>query len=200
MAILILVRHGKALSNKLGILTDQQDGYPLTDEGRIGVERTAKELGKIKISKLYASDILRAKQTAGIIGKEIGMEPTIDKRLRDRGFGEMLNKPNKDGEWILDVDWGKSAVETTESMTARMAEFLDSISGEKGAIVAVSHEGTIKATVLATIGQGYTGFMFGIRISNAGMTVISVDGKARKLLAVNYPVLPAWLVSEIGSG
>ena len=197
MTILIFVRHGKALTNQLGILNNQDEGFPLTDEGRTAVARTAIELKKIKIAHLYSSNILRARQTAEIIGKAVGAKPTIDRRLKDREFGEMLNMPVKDGEWLFDVDWDNTSVETAGSIEKRMASFIDMASGKGGVVVAVSHEDEIKSAVLMILGLNYRDFSFGIKITNARMTVVSATGKRNQLLAVNYTVLTGWLVSQI---
>ncbi len=197
MTVLIFVRHGKALTNELGILNNQNEGYPLTEEGIETVERTASELKKLDVTGLYSSPVLRARQTAEIIGRQVKLKPIIDDRLRDRGFGEFLGKLNRGGEWILDVDWSNSSVEKSSSVQNRMMAFMDSVSKEGGIIVVASHENEIKSVVLHILGLGYDDFHFGIKIANSGMTVISAGKDGYEMLAVNYPVLPDWLVSKI---
>jgi probable phosphoglycerate mutase len=197
MAVIIFVRHGQALTNQLGILSDENEGYPLTEEGIATVSRTAQELGKLGITKIYAGPILRARQTAEIIGKPVELKPIIDDRLRDRGFGEFLGKAHKGGEWIMDIDWNTSTVEKSGAVQERMMGFMDSISNGEGIIVVVSHEDTIKSVVLCLMKLDYDVFHFGIKISNSGMTMISRGKDGYNLLAVNYPLLPEWLVAKI---
>ena len=61
--------------------------------GREQAKRSAKELKKKKIDFIFYSDILRTKQTAAIVSKEIGIKPSLDKRLREVDSGVLNGKP-----------------------------------------------------------------------------------------------------------
>ena len=58
--------------------------------------RAAESLKKKKIDLIFSSDLLRAKQTAEIIGKELGIRPKFDKKLREAGVGIFNGKPLKE--------------------------------------------------------------------------------------------------------
>ena len=81
--IYYLVRHGldKLYSEK------KHNGWtknnPLTKKGKNQANKAKKILDLEKIDLIFSSDILRAKQTARIISKGLGVEITEDKRLRD---------------------------------------------------------------------------------------------------------------------
>jgi phosphohistidine phosphatase len=65
-----LVQHGKSKSE------EEDPEKPLTEEGRKESEAMAKSLkGRVKISKIYCSKKLRAKQTAEIFSKALGVKP-----------------------------------------------------------------------------------------------------------------------------
>ena len=67
MTTLIFVRHGQSKYNRSRKFTGQQDA-PLTMLGREQAERTAIYLDRFPITRIYASDLIRAVQTA---------EPTV---------------------------------------------------------------------------------------------------------------------------
>ena len=63
---IILIRHGESEHNA-GLKEDKD--VPLTKRGIKQAEYVGKRLTKIKISKIYTSNLIRAKQTAQIISK-----------------------------------------------------------------------------------------------------------------------------------
>ena len=90
-----LLRHGESLKNKKNIAASWPEKFysPLTRKGKEEAMRAAKSLKKKKIDLIFSSDLLRAKQTAEIIGKELGIRPKFDKRLREAGVGIFNGKP-----------------------------------------------------------------------------------------------------------
>lgn len=118
-----LLRHGEALSNIRGIVSSWPEKFknPLTKDGKSQIKEIAKELKNKDIDLIFASDILRAKQTAEIIGKVLRIKISFDKRLREINFGtisggliedfvglfknrvERINKRAPEGESYKDV-------------------------------------------------------------------------------------------------
>lgn len=86
-----LLRHGEAFSNANNIVSSWPEKIknPLTKNGREQVKKAAQELKTKNIDLIFASDILRAKQTSEIAGKELGLKVKFDKRLREISFGVM---------------------------------------------------------------------------------------------------------------
>jgi broad specificity phosphatase PhoE len=82
MTKLILIRHGETDWNIEGRWQGQED-VPLNGNGIQQAEANARELHSLKIDAIYSSDLGRARQTAEIIGKEIGLRVFIDVRLRE---------------------------------------------------------------------------------------------------------------------
>ncbi|MCX6760554.1 MAG: histidine phosphatase family protein [Candidatus Nealsonbacteria bacterium] len=90
-----ILRHGESLRNieKRASCWPEKIKSPLTEKGIKQIKKSAKELKKKKISLIFSSDLLRTKQTAGIVSKEIGIKVRLDKRLREVNVGILNNKP-----------------------------------------------------------------------------------------------------------
>lgn len=117
----LLMRHGESESNILKIWDSGEGRYGLTDSGRSQVEKTALVLKKEKVDFIFASDVLRAKETANIVAKALGKKVVFDKRLREMQvaefsgklggkyfkefptFDDMFDKRPKDGESLIDL-------------------------------------------------------------------------------------------------
>jgi len=195
MALIIFVRHGKALNNEKGILNSDIDGFPLVKEGIMATQKIAEQLKQLYVLRLYSSPILRAKQSAEIIGDALELTPIMDDRLKDRFHGEMENKPANDGSWKFEVDWNNTTVESVASIQNRMRSFIDSISGFKGIVVVVTHDGPIKSVFMEI-------FKFdeltenALKISNSSISVLSTNNGWTPL-ALNYPKLTEPLIKSI---
>ena len=90
-----VVRHGHSEKQALGIGTSwpEKKPMPLTIKGRAQIKKVAREFKNKKIDLIISSDLLRAKETAEIIGKEISVKPIFDKRLREYDLGTFNGKP-----------------------------------------------------------------------------------------------------------
>jgi probable phosphoglycerate mutase len=82
-----LIRHGETDWNLEGRLQGQADP-PLNATGWRQAEQLADRLAGQDIEALYSSDLLRARQTAGVIGRRLRLSPCLDRRLREVNHGE----------------------------------------------------------------------------------------------------------------
>jgi len=89
-----LVRHGESLKNVKNIVAcwPEKIYSPLTKKGITEAKKAAKLLKNKKISIIFASDLLRTRQTAGIIAKTIKLKINLDKRLREINLGILNGK------------------------------------------------------------------------------------------------------------
>ncbi len=87
MTMLILVRHGETEWNVAGRYQGQADP-PLNARGRAQVKEIAAQLARIRIDSIYTSDLQRALETAGIIGKRLKLPVQVDQGLREVNQGE----------------------------------------------------------------------------------------------------------------
>ena len=94
-----LLRHGEAMSNIMNIISSWPETLenPLTDKGREQVKEAAKILKDKHVDLIFSSDILRARQTAEIVGGALRLKPKFDRRLREIDAGSFNGKTLK--EW-----------------------------------------------------------------------------------------------------
>lgn len=85
MATIVLVRHGvtEATGERAGGLTDAS----LTDDGRAQAEAVGRRLSGRDLAALYASPVVRAGETAQVIGEALGLEPQVLEGVRELDHG-----------------------------------------------------------------------------------------------------------------
>lgn len=93
-----LLRHGESLKNIRSFQSSwpEKKRVPLTEKGVAEAKRAAKEIKKNKIDLIFSSDLLRTRQTAEIVARELGMGFKTDKRLREVGLGVFNGMALKD--------------------------------------------------------------------------------------------------------
>ena len=82
----LAIRHGETAWNVETRIQGQLD-VPLNDTGRWQAHRLALAVSEEGIAALYASDLLRAFQTAQAVAAGCGQPIVTDPGLRERGFG-----------------------------------------------------------------------------------------------------------------
>lgn len=89
---LALVRHGLARCNVDGVIGGRRGCTGLTDLGRDQARRLGDRLlaehGDSAITAVYASPLLRARQTAEIVTGQLGLPFTVEDDLREPDYGE----------------------------------------------------------------------------------------------------------------
>ncbi len=93
-----VLRHGESVGNVKKITADFPEKFysPLTRKGKNKIKNLIKKLKKEKIDLIFSSDLLRCKQTAEILAKELKIKIKYDKRLREIDHGIFNGKPIKD--------------------------------------------------------------------------------------------------------
>ena len=96
-----ILRHGQNVyqAEKRDVMYPWPDKPPvkLSKEGKQKIKEAAEQLKSKKIDLIYSSDIYRAKQTSGIMAKELGIKKiNFDKRLRDINLGVYHGKTKKE--------------------------------------------------------------------------------------------------------
>lgn len=192
MKVIVFVRHGKSQTNEEHILSDDLGVHPLTEEGIEQAKYTAEEIAKIpKIDSLYTSPVLRALQTAEIIGKRIGIKPEIDTRLAERSMGSLNNKRFSSAEELL-ASFKKEieskyagGLETFDNLGYRMEDFASSTRGRMA--IAVSHSDPIMS-ILGIFDKKYDDNDWQTKIPYASMTAIDIEGK--EIICIGSASLP----------
>lgn len=166
-SLILLVRHGQSEGNLSGVLSRNQNELPLTAFGVRQAEFIAKELLKIRVDEVVSSPLLRARQTAEIIAREVGKNLSIESRLNERDFGKLDGSVVDKYTWRFEREKG---MESFEDIWKRVESFMDSV-GDESVVVGVTHGDTIRAPTLKLLGlDEISGF--GLRVYNANITVI----------------------------
>lgn len=88
MAELWLVRHGQTDWNITGRWQGQAPHAPgLNETGRAQALAIREQMHGNNFSAIYSSDLLRARQTAELIAKPLGLTVTLEPRLREMNLG-----------------------------------------------------------------------------------------------------------------
>ncbi len=143
-----ILRHGEAVSNVKNICSSWPETFenPLTQKGREVIMEDVEKLKGKHVDLIFASDLLRTKQTAEIVAQQLNLEVKFDKRLREVGFGVLNGKPAEELLYLsfekerLNKSFQKS--ETYESVLKRVSNFLEDVDNKyKGKnILIVSHQ------------------------------------------------------------
>lgn len=88
-----VIRHGQSESNHKKIWSGQMD-VRLTDKGREDAALAGEFLRGVQIDKVYASDLIRAQETAQIAlpGRELSLSPL----MREIDMGSLTGRPHSE--------------------------------------------------------------------------------------------------------
>jgi broad specificity phosphatase PhoE len=94
---LLLARHGETNDNREPIRVQGFRDTPLNDTGRLQAQQLAERVAGDGIRSLWSSDLLRARETAAIVGQGIALQPRLDPRLRE------ANRGRWEGRLFIDI-------------------------------------------------------------------------------------------------
>ena len=165
-----LIRHGQTADNLAGVLQGHRN-TPLDETGRMQARWAAERLQGGKFDAIYSSDLLRAFETAQIIGEAIGIEPTPCRGLREWHLGELEGQLSKElfkshfeimncfnvDQGDVPVPGGESRRTFEERIGRCLEELADQWIGKH--IVIVTHAGAMHAIFKHIVGPLAAGNM-----------------------------------------
>jgi probable phosphoglycerate mutase len=92
MKTIYLIRHGECISNHENIFISHSQDPPLTRTGIEQVNKLTKAFKDMKVSAIFSSSSLRAKQTAAIISESLCHPFTTSESLMELDLGVLNNK------------------------------------------------------------------------------------------------------------
>jgi broad specificity phosphatase PhoE len=95
---LYLARHGQTDDNREPIRVQGFTDTPLNDTGRRQAAELAHRVEPLSIKSLWSSDLLRARETARIVGAHLDLPVQLDPRLREANRGEW------EGRLFIDIE------------------------------------------------------------------------------------------------
>jgi broad specificity phosphatase PhoE len=146
---LLLVRHGETDWNADGRLQGQTD-RPLSDFGRRQAQQLAEELADEELEAIYASDLVRARETAEIVGDRLGLPVVLDADLREKDWGTW------EGLTAVERDRVEFVGESTEEHEERILSALRRIADHHphgGRVLVVTHGGSMRRVQTAALGM-----------------------------------------------
>lgn len=163
--VLFLARHGETAWNLEQRWQGQTD-VDLNDAGRAQARALAERLAGHRIGCIASSDLSRARETAEIVAQHLGIDDVmLDEGLRERGYGifEGLTRieceaqhPEEWARYVADHRHTPARAELDAAVAARMQAAVAragalAVDGD-GAVLVVSHGGSIRALIAAATG------------------------------------------------
>jgi probable phosphoglycerate mutase len=161
---ILLARHGETDWNSEGRWQGHAD-QPLNDAGREQARELAESLAGRAIDVVYSSDLVRAHETALIVGDRLGLPVEIDAGLREVDVGDWAGRlvteieaadPKGFARWREGrKGWngGESYEEMGERVVAAVLRLAARHEGQT--VLIVSHGGSIRACRATAAGLDY---------------------------------------------
>jgi len=161
---IIAVRHGETAWNVDTRIQGHQD-IALNTTGVLQAGRVARALADEAVDAIYASDLLRAWQTACAIAHACRCTPTPTPQLRERCFGRFEGKtfaeleahwPEDSLRWRRrDPDWEPPGGESLITLRQRIENAISQLASRHvgGQIVLVAHGGVLDVLFRLATGQ-----------------------------------------------
>ncbi len=174
-ASVYLARHGQTAYNLEGRFQGQQP-IPLDATGRAQAANLAERAAGYGFRALWCSPLLRARETADIVSRRIGLQPKEDARLMETDAGDWTDRSFAEvrahapaqfdafaaGEPSFAFPGGESFAEQEQRVNAALAEIEH---GQLPALV-VCHGMVIRAALAGRAGHRVEGFE---RVPNGGL-------------------------------
>ena len=191
MATVLLIRHGETDWNREGRVMGDQP-IPLNAEGERRAREVAQVLAHTNIGSLSASPVLRAVQTAAILGAAAAVEVQTLAGLSEIGVGRWINRYWRDfaddpakRDWYRKPDEARpEGGETLREVQRRAVEQVLR-SGRGGPHVFVSHGDVIRA-ILAHYLQMDLADLRRARIDHVSVSGLDLTERPAHLLFLNH--------------
>jgi probable phosphoglycerate mutase len=180
---IFLIRHGRQCSKKCNV------DVSLDEEGRQQARLVADRLAGYGIEKLYSSDLIRARETAEVIGQKLSLEVEVIPAFREIDFGTMTGKDDSEilreyeefrrERAMRQSDLPYPGGENGEDVIRRvMPVFRQICDRPENRAAVVTHGGVIRALCARLTGTDLKNKLsFAVDLENTSITQISYDEK-----------------------
>ena len=148
--LVYMIRHGESENNAKRIHSGWAQ-IPLTQKGIEDAQKAKKTLDGVSFDRIYASDLLRARQTCATVYPDV--EPTLVPALREIHVGGAQSRSRAECEALFgepyikgraELDFRAIGGERWSDHLARVSDFLRSLEQESfGRVALFCHEGSI---------------------------------------------------------
>lgn len=189
--MLYFARHGESTANLSRTFANRTESFALTSLGREQAEALASRVAALGISRLFASPLTRAAETAAVVGERLGLKPETTEALRefdvghwegtddDRGWAEYASITARwaSGNHACRVSDGESCLEVIERFRP-FGELLLELSAGGERTLCIGHGGTYRAALPAFFANVSHQFAFAQPFANTGLVIGQiVDGQ-----------------------
>jgi len=190
---LLLVRHGETEWNSDVIYRGRAE-VALSETGRLQAERLGARLAAERVTALYSSPLIRAKETAEAVARHTGCAVQVLEDLNDLDCGEWqgLSDPEVKARYPEERRLWLSAPhlvtlpggESLADVSARVCRVLEVALRHDGVVVLVSHRVVHKVAICSLLGLDNSHF-WDIRLDLAGITEFECTARRRVLVRHN---------------
>lgn len=194
--LLTLVRHGRTVANASNLLQGHVN-HELDEVGRRQAAGLAPALLRVApVTRIVASPLLRAQQTAQAIADGAGCgRIEVDPRWIELDYGDYDGRPLADvpastwDEWRNNVHFRPPGGESMAELDERVREALADLCAttEAGHVVVVSHVSPIKAAVAWALGVDIS-VSWRTALDRASMSTVRLDATRPALKTFNVTV------------
>lgn len=165
-ALFCLLRHGQTLWNRDKRIQGQSES-PLSEKGRAQADAWGAQLAAWNLSRVVASPLGRAQQTAERCNAALGLPLQLDSRLMEQDWGawvgrrivdirqeerELLRHQEARG-WDFTPPGGESRTQLLRRAMDCLQDLARTCPGER--LLLVSHNGVLRALALHLLGSDY---------------------------------------------
>ncbi len=207
----MLIRHGQSTWNQEHRIQGQLDP-PLSELGRRQAALLGARLAGRRFAGLYTSDLVRAFETAEVVGAAVHLKPEPRTSLREVFLGEWEGLTTEEiaerypeawAGWVNEPDWDVvPGGEGQAVFDRRVAAAMDDILRlhPHGDVLVVTHGGVIQVALHRIVGKPSRG-LFPFKIQNASITLLERrDGRSIIGGVNDIAHLESSVVTEVGPG
>ena len=180
---IFLVRHGEAESN-LGKYFGGWLDVPLTPLGKEQAKVLRKRLAHEGIGRIFCSDLVRAKETAALIGLDCPIE--YSKELREKSYGELegvrFDNETKYDKYHSDATARAPGGENSADVQKRVVAYFrkNVLSAKEEKVLIVSHHGPIVLLGCDILGMPMKNWRR-LRLGNCGLSILTKEDRIWRL-------------------
>ena len=200
MTNLFLVRHGATIWHAENRYAGSSD-VPLDPNGYAQAERLAAWASETKLAAIWCSPLTRARETAAVAARAMGLVPRVDQRLREIDFGQVEGKTMAEAEQLFPEEirrfkadpatypmpGGEDPHEAAHRAVSTLRDIAVAHSNEH--VLVVAHNTLIRLALCTVMGIPLARYRTVFpAVRNGALTEIRIEGESAALLQYNSPL------------
>jgi len=196
----ILLRHGRSISNTAHVLAGRSEGVDLDETGRQQAAELIDRIGELPIRAVVCSPLLRCRRTVEPLAGALGLELLVEERLSEVDYGEWTGRKiadlAKDPLWAVVqahpsaavFPGGEGLAQVQARAVAAVREHDRRLADQHGGDalwLACTHGDVIKALVADALGMHLDSFQR-VTVDPGSMSVIRYTQLRPFVLHVNH--------------